>query len=518
MNRFLLAIAFTLAAACNDRGDRQDVLIYTPPAEDAGVDAEVEPAPPKGPPCDGRNGSSCRSPRAYGVCIDGECQRIACESAYVDCDGDEVNGCETRADVGDACGACGVTCDEGDACQFGELGFTCSSEVVCELPLFDVDLSLGNGCEWESGWGDGFVSPENPIRVHSLFHRGGAPFVLATRDDAALLATLPDLVETDLGPASGDPQDVVFDEDELLIVWEGAVQTTRFERSGSRDTLVCAQPNELRSVARNNARRLVGFESGVVSWENEDFCDDCTIVGRYFEREDYLAAFWPGQPFGFSPDEVASCTPCSIDPETGERTQDAKCDPQSCRPNGEPVGCDACDPSGCPELNVVKLLASPSSTTVYVVTTRGVLAMSFTAVFEPLWRLERTWDPEQAAGLSFLDATLSRVGDRDQLTLLDNAGRIMTIDVVDDQPVPTSDVLVGEGQRLHQFGPVRLVTGATDLLFLGEQQRSAAIARIGVSDGPTISGLSHLASTSTETGFQSLYEAPGVYFLRTFER
>jgi len=137
------------ASSCND-GSQEQLLIYTPPSTiprpvaDMGAvlpDMTVEAG------CVGVNvGGRCALPQATGVCVQGTCQRVACEQGWRDCNRVPEDGCERDITTIEDCGACDRACREGQTCQAGESGQVCSSGVVCPVGTFDLDQR--DACEW----------------------------------------------------------------------------------------------------------------------------------------------------------------------------------------------------------------------------------------------------------------------------------------------------------------------------------------------------------------------------------
>jgi hypothetical protein len=67
----------------------------------------------------GRGGHSCEAcafTNASGSCSDGACVLGACDYLFLNCDGNDANGCETPKTNADNCGACGVRCAAGQMC------------------------------------------------------------------------------------------------------------------------------------------------------------------------------------------------------------------------------------------------------------------------------------------------------------------------------------------------------------------------------------------------------------------
>lgn len=58
-------------------------------------------------------------------CQSGQCADV-CPTNFADCDGNPVNGCETRLDQRESCGACARWCGPGGACARYAGGFRCA--------------------------------------------------------------------------------------------------------------------------------------------------------------------------------------------------------------------------------------------------------------------------------------------------------------------------------------------------------------------------------------------------------
>ena len=112
--------------------------------------------------CDGRAGTGCEvnlgtvancrtcgtvcSPmNATAACEPGGCGYSACNGGFGDCDGNRVNGCETRLDSTSNCRACGTACSPMNAtaaCEAGGCGFS-----SCSGGFGNCDSNRVNGCE-----------------------------------------------------------------------------------------------------------------------------------------------------------------------------------------------------------------------------------------------------------------------------------------------------------------------------------------------------------------------------------
>lgn len=93
-------------------------------------------------------GDKCPTPpNSSGTCVAGVCGTGGCVDGYGDCDGNPVNGCETK--LGDDtlnCGTCGTVCptlpQAGAGCVAGVCGVG-----ACDPGYADCDLSIWSGCE-----------------------------------------------------------------------------------------------------------------------------------------------------------------------------------------------------------------------------------------------------------------------------------------------------------------------------------------------------------------------------------
>jgi len=144
-----------------DGGGRPDV--------DAGGGSAFGPdaAPPPESCDEAANLTACALAHADAVCLDGICNVVRCRSGFVDCDGEDANGCEATLDSTEHCGACGAACDlpHVDAQSCASDGETprcvitrdCSGadtdctepppESGCDPGFGDCDGSSDNGCE-----------------------------------------------------------------------------------------------------------------------------------------------------------------------------------------------------------------------------------------------------------------------------------------------------------------------------------------------------------------------------------
>lgn len=132
-----------------DAGPVADVADVSPGLDMAAVDvledrAEVAavtdvPAPPP-------DVCVCSYPNARAKCSpSGACSLVGCLPGFADCDGRNVNGCETDTNEAANCGACNNRCPSGSQCTAGRCERACpsSGETWC----FDrcVNLAAGSG-------------------------------------------------------------------------------------------------------------------------------------------------------------------------------------------------------------------------------------------------------------------------------------------------------------------------------------------------------------------------------------
>lgn len=514
----LVLVSTVFLLACNERTTDQEILVYDPPDPTADAGVDMGELPP-GDECDGPEGSTCRLPRAFGVCLSGRCSLVACVSGFTDCDQDRTNGCEVAVDVEDSCGGCGVICQDAERCQLGELGYLCAAEPVCRPG--SIDLDLVQGCEWSSSWSQGRGLPTAGYRAYLLFERSdGTVWTAGLIDDETAAAAPLDESALDLGvPAPSDPPvGYKDDENELLIAFPTGVARIPAEDSQTSFTpVLCASEAEVVDVSISTVVSLIATEHELLGWSNRDTCIDCPPEGTDFGPEDYLRAFWPGTgPYALDEDEVAQCTPCSFDPVTDDPLTDADCHPDACRIDGEPTNCATCNPVGCPTFDVVRVLQNGRTPRVYVVTRRGLLVFVYRSGWELQARFEEPFVPGVAPGRAFVDAVLFEEDADDVVRLLDNAGRLLSVRIALDGTVEsaTPGISIGSGSRLVRSNGVDLVRSSTADYLIGSDGPSAAIHRLTLDDGPSIAELDLMVAGATTEGFLLLYETQGLVFER----
>ncbi|HMR06467.1 MAG TPA: hypothetical protein PKA88_11835, partial [Polyangiaceae bacterium] len=90
--------------------------------------------------------TACAPAHGTGACANGICSVAACDAGYANCDASPTNGCEINTNTtATHCGGCGSTCSNNNgtpSCSAGKCQIACNSGFV------DCDgNALGNGCE-----------------------------------------------------------------------------------------------------------------------------------------------------------------------------------------------------------------------------------------------------------------------------------------------------------------------------------------------------------------------------------
>ena len=95
----------------------RDVMASTdvPRVDDAAPLRAVEVPDAGGRPCATVRDCGTLRPSLVPSCQAGQCVDM-CPAEFADCDGNPINGCETRLDRAEACGACDRWCGRGGAC------------------------------------------------------------------------------------------------------------------------------------------------------------------------------------------------------------------------------------------------------------------------------------------------------------------------------------------------------------------------------------------------------------------
>ncbi|CAF1222581.1 unnamed protein product [Didymodactylos carnosus] len=93
----------------------------------------------------GHCGNVCNLTHASAVCSSGACAISSCDTAYGDCDGSAVTGCEKSLRTLTDCGLCGT------ACHLTNCAYTCSGGacaiLTCNAGYANCDGVTSNGCE-----------------------------------------------------------------------------------------------------------------------------------------------------------------------------------------------------------------------------------------------------------------------------------------------------------------------------------------------------------------------------------
>ncbi len=100
--------------------------------------------------CDGQTDEreavdDCSFDNGIAVCAQGRCRLFSCTGDWVDCDGEEDNGCEARLDVPDSCGACGRICSLSHATPACDQARCVVAQ--CDQGWGDCNLLARDGCE-----------------------------------------------------------------------------------------------------------------------------------------------------------------------------------------------------------------------------------------------------------------------------------------------------------------------------------------------------------------------------------
>jgi hypothetical protein len=105
--------------------------------------------------CNGMGGClgaevDCMFEHGSSACVAGGCAPIECDDGWGDCNGDEVDGCETPLNTAADCGACGASCSVGpNATASCDDAGQCTQS--CEAPYENCDDDWTNGCEIPTG-------------------------------------------------------------------------------------------------------------------------------------------------------------------------------------------------------------------------------------------------------------------------------------------------------------------------------------------------------------------------------
>ena len=438
------------------------------------------------PQCQGQfEGAQCDLPGATGVCLGGSCQLLGCLDAFGDCDGQGENGCETPFSADQHCGGCAVQCGQKEACQRSQTGYVCGVGVVCPLGAYDLDQSLENGCEWQE-----LPVVDSPLKPFQYFSR--IDRVVAS--DAIQLAA-GGLEEDDLFSrqviTSADPPDappqtiatpgsqparqilVLPGQNYSVVLWpdllsihpfgQGALaqqEISQMCQSSLQGTpwgweSMTAWPTQTQPDAP--AWLVVGAHTvmPVKACESPVAVEDCFWRAAQFGQADYVRHFFPYQApqadlfpgaspprATFLPEEVVSCTPCAFDLITGALNDPLVCeDDRQCRPlDFEPEStCTSCTEDrgrGCPVFEPKQVVPSQlHQGRAYVVTGRGVLALSFDAsrgTWEALGRWERAFEPGVIGGRKFVAGTVGQEAGQERVFLLGSDRQVLAYDVVEE--------------------------------------------------------------------------------------
>jgi hypothetical protein len=104
--------------------------------------------------CDGTvdNGVCDNVPNGTSSCVEGECQIVACDTGYRDCNGTYSDGCETSVTQNNShCGDCDIVCPQGSSCVDEVCkkpqGAVCSSPAECQTGFCADGFCCNEACD-----------------------------------------------------------------------------------------------------------------------------------------------------------------------------------------------------------------------------------------------------------------------------------------------------------------------------------------------------------------------------------
>src|SRR5262249_8048800 len=101
----------------------------------------------------GSCGVTCNAyvPNASGACIKGVCG-LACGQGFLDCDGDDLDGCETRISAKN-CGACGTACAAKELCANSKCVACSPTSLGTTIPVTVSDTTAGGSDSFTTSCG-----------------------------------------------------------------------------------------------------------------------------------------------------------------------------------------------------------------------------------------------------------------------------------------------------------------------------------------------------------------------------
>ncbi len=407
-----MGLVLTAVFGCNDR--RRPAVIQLVPDEDMGIDLADEDMSENNRlneiECRGKvDGQSCDYQRGVGICVRGVCQRVACEFGYADCNEDRIDGCETATSENDNCGACGNVCEAPTSCQAGRFGYACGAGILCPSDGVDFDFDGTNGCEWTISNDDPVQLIPGDVEIQVAGVDAQQRLIAAgVLDDTRFSSTPSGFAPLTSVTGASQAVDVSVFRAEVVSVWPDAVIAIDDQAQERVADFQCKSPPVFEAgegafvVSADSVYRL-GECSG----------DICPLAS--FDRHAYIQAFSTGAEYQFGSAELAQCDTCITD---GNTVIQRECVTPTCvRPTFDETPCTGCEPTGCPDFAPVDIAVSSALPHVYVLTTRGWLALSNTD-FTPVYRAEFAFDPGVASGAAFERIEVSHADGVDVVSLI----------------------------------------------------------------------------------------------------
>lgn len=496
------ALIALMLAGCNDR-TREIPPVQFEPRVDMGVDAAPDTGVPPMPDgiCDDQlDGTSCEVPQGRGVCANARCVLTACESGFGDCTDEP--GCETALSDPETCGGCAVSCSVEQRCAQGPTGFACAAGIVCPTDRYDLDSDPSNGCEWQAEWEAPFALTPVGLEVQAASWTT-RPLLAGVDGEARVSVRLGDAPEVTMWPEpAGEARaiDIHVDEAVERVVWTDGVS---LQFVGDETPLFNQPDCDPAAVPR----RFVGASGDFVATQFEVFevdetCAQGPCLQPVFGLADYHAAF-SGD---FGAEELVACDGCatSLDPGCWGTEQ--------CRPvDFDDTVCGACDPTGCPTLDIVDLVQVDNQ--LAILTARGIVL--FDLVTRDALRAEGDFDPMMSGGPRFVRATAAP----GWVTVFHSTGYARVVGQNLGALAPDLGLSFDpEAASLTGWDNVLVAVHGGDAELIMPTARSGRTVFLEQSTGPQIQGIAPVAAVSTAEGARVLYQASGQLFSRRIFR